>query len=67
VCLAQLIKDITLILELVNFAMVRDKHLHRLVQDIKALVRKLVADRDANFGVLAEVAEEDGKVSEANI
>ena len=66
-CLAKLIKDITLILELVDLAMMRDKYLHRLVQDVGALVRKLVAGRKADFGVLAKVPEEDGKVSKADV
>ena len=66
-CLAQLIKDITLILELVDLAMMRDKYLHRLVQDVEALVRKLIAGCNADFGVLAKVAEEDSKVSKADV
>ena len=66
-CLAQLIKDITLILELVDLAMMCDKCFHRLVQDVEALVRKLVAGCNADFGVLAKVAEKDGKVSKADV
>ena len=66
-CLAQLIKDITLVLELVDFAMMRDKYLHGLVQDVEAFVGKLVAGCNADFGILAEVAEEDGKVSKADV
>ena len=47
--------------------MMRDKCFHRLVQDVEALVRKLVAGCNADFGVLAKVAEKDGKVSKADV